>query len=434
MRGVTIRAALFSAALAALLAAPGAQAPVPVRVDRRAEREHRPPRRPRHGAGRRYRGRLPQARRRRDPPRLGGAHGQRRLAVAGAAHSGQAGSPRAARRDRQPAAAWWRPDNGGACGRRPRGRAGSWSGPIEVHPAPPSACRLDERARRGLAAFSFGGGSRDVRAARSRKPPGTSWPTARLEQVRDAGGGRGPRIAAAADGTALAAGEVDGSGRRRCNAPSAARPAQPSPPRSACPTSRAPGGDARNPEVGMTGTRASAGFAVEQVFDDSARAHARYGRRVSASARGAPAARLAPVGRRDRAIDPTWTCRAPARLRRLSPHAGRRRGVPRSSRSTSSAAIGRYRPADRPGRPGPDRAHASTARRVQLVETGRSFGRYWTRDEVLEGHTEPRESRVRPGAVRAGSTPGRPACRRGRRLRAGRRLNRRIVVSHWDVR
>ncbi|MDQ3934883.1 MAG: hypothetical protein M3340_09680, partial [Actinomycetota bacterium] len=81
--------------------------------------------------------------------------------------------------------------------------AAPWTAPAEIHPGPVQRVSLGMSIHGvGYAAFAVQSGTRDVRAARLN---GTAWSLydTPLDTVPslDAGGGRGPRIAAAADGT-----------------------------------------------------------------------------------------------------------------------------------------------------------------------------------------------------------------------------------------
>jgi hypothetical protein len=168
---------------------------------------------------------------------------------------------------------------------RPAGAPG-WTGPMQVHAGPAEHISLSMSVHGvGYLAFSVGTSSRDVRAARL---SGTTWSgfdqPLDVDPARDAGGGRGPRIAAAADGTALAAWEeVDSGGRRHVQVRRVLRdrlsqfPVEASVPD----LDGHPGGDARNPEVGMDWDSSFGWVAVEQDFQDGAVTRGRvFGRRV----------------------------------------------------------------------------------------------------------------------------------------------------------
>jgi hypothetical protein len=290
------------------------------------------------------------------------------------------------------------------------------------------------------AVFSVGAGSRDVRAARL---SGTTWTN--FDQVldvdppRDAGGGRGPRVAAAADGTATAVWEeVSADGRRRVQMRRVLRerlsqvPAEVS-----VPDFEGHGGfDARSPEVGMDWDSSFGWVALEQDFDDGGVARSRViGRRIVGVGLE-PAIGLdglqwgTGVGAVDPDIDVTGRLRALG-ASTIAPGAGVAGAV---LQIDVFGAIGRLDAQTGVADPDPTVAHASNGEGAfNWFEDGQVVGRYWTRDEVLEGEiglANPEFGEAVPGLgidssadrladVAVGFVQGPP-------------LERRIVVAHWD--
>lgn len=151
--------------------------------------------------------------------------------------------------------------------------AAPWTEPILIHDGVVQAQSVDMSLHGiGYAAFAVGAVSRDVRAARL---SGTSWTVLDgaldNEQPRDAGVGSGPQVAAAADGTAMAAWEeIGGDGRRRVIVRRALRDRLSAHQRAASVAEldgRA-GGDARNPDIGLDDDSSHGWVALEQDFTD----------------------------------------------------------------------------------------------------------------------------------------------------------------------
>jgi hypothetical protein len=316
-----------------------------------------------------------------------------------------------------------------------------WTAPIEVHPGPVQRVSLGLSVHGiGYVAFSVGGVSRDVRAARL---SGTTWTVfdqpLDVEPARDAGGGRGPRISAAADGTALAAWEeVDGSGLRRIQMRRVLRdrlsnfPAEVSVPELEGHVS----GNARNPEVGMDWDSSFGWVAVEQDFNDNGVTRSRvYGRRVVGVGLEEPVLLdTLQWGGADSATDPdidvTGRLRALA-ASTLQPYAGVGGAV---LQIDVFGAIGRLDSPAGVEDPDPTVAHASNGEGAfAWHEDGQVRGRYWNRDDVLEGDLPiatpdfgPSQAGLgidssanRLGEVAVGFVQGGP-------------LERRLVVAHWD--
>jgi hypothetical protein len=319
--------------------------------------------------------------------------------------------------------------------------AGGWTGPMQVHPGPAQRVSLSMSVH-GIAyvVFPVGGVSRDVRAARL---AGTTWTVfdqpLDMEPGRDAGGGRGPRVAAAADGTALAAWEeVGGDGRRRVFMRRVLRerlshfPTEVSVPD----LEGHAGGDARNPEVGMDWDSSFGWVALEQTFDDAGTARSRvYGRHVEGVGLEPPVIfdGLQWGGfesAQDPDIDVTGRLRALA-ASETSPGAGVAGAV---LQIDVFGAIGRIDSPSGSSVADPTVAHASNGEGAfAWFEDAQLLGRYWNRDEVLEpgtplanpefGDAQPTlgsdSSADRLADVAVGFVQGPP-------------LERRIVVAHWD--
>ena len=323
---------------------------------------------------------------------------------------------------------------------REAGAAG-WTGPIQVFPGPAQRLSLSMSVH-GIAylAYSIGGGSRDVRAARL---AGTTWSNfdqvLDVEPARDAGGGRGPRIAAAADGTALATWEeVGGDGRRRIQMRRVLRdrlsqfPAEVSVPD----IEGHAGGDARSPEVGMDWDSSFGWIAFEESFQDGGVTRNRIvGRRVVGVGLEPPMLLDAMQwGGVENASDPDVD--VTGRLRafvasEIAPLAGVSASI---LQIDVFGVVGRIDPPTGSVAPDPTVAHASNGEGAfTWFEDNQVVGRYWTRDEVLEpevglgngefGPAQPSlgidSSSNRLADVAVGFVQGGPA-------------DRRIVVAHWD--
>ena len=306
--------------------------------------------------------------------------------------------------------------------------ASTWGAPVQVHPGPAQRVSLSMSVHGvAYAAFPVGGGSRDVRAARL---AGTTWTVFEQpldsEPARDAGGGRGPRIAAAADGTAFAAWEeVDGGGRRRVHARRVLRdrlshfPQEASVPE----LEGHPGADARNPEVGVDWDSSYGWVALEQTFDDAGVGRSRVIGRPLVGVGLEPPMPLdglqwgTGVGAVDPDIDMTGRERAFV-ASQITPGAGVAAAI---LQIDVFGAIGRIDTQTGTANPDPTVAHASNGEGTfSWFEDGQVVGRYWNRDDVLEPETPARHRgpRRRPARARHGLL-GQPARRRGGRLRAG---------------
>jgi hypothetical protein len=320
--------------------------------------------------------------------------------------------------------------------------APGFTGPIQVHPGPAQRISLSMSVHGvGYVAFSVGGGSRDVRVARL---AGTNWSNfdqvLDIEPARDAGGGRGPRIAAAADGTALAAWEeVGADSRRRVHMRRVLRdrlsqfPAEASVPE----LEGHPGGDARSPEVGMDWDSSFGWVVFEQNFQDGGVTRSRIvGRRVVGVGFEEPPRILDALqwGGADNATDPdvdvTGRLRAFA-ASEITPYAGVSAAV---LQIDVFGVIGRIDGPAGAEPPDPTVAHASNGEGAfAWHEAGDVFGRYWNRDNVLEegpglanGDFGPAQAALgidssadRAADVAVGFVQGAPT-------------ERRIVVAHWD--
>ncbi|HEX8053792.1 MAG TPA: PKD domain-containing protein [Thermoleophilaceae bacterium] len=316
-----------------------------------------------------------------------------------------------------------------------------WTAPIEVHAGPVQHVSVGMSVHGvGYAAFSVGGASRDVRAARL---SGTTWTAFAdpldYEAERDAGGGRGPRIAAAADGTALAAWEeVAANGGRRVFVRRVLRdrlsayPAEVSVPQ----LEGRPGGAARNPEVGMDWDSSFGWVAVEQDFVDNGVNRSRvFGRRIVGVGLEDPLLLDSlQWGGTDSATDPdldvTGRLRALA-ASTLEPYDGVAGAV---LQIDVFGPIGRLDGPVGPVDPDPTVAHSSNGEGAfAWHEDANVHGRYWNRDEVLEGDTPLANPEF--GPVQAALGIDSSANRLGEVAIAfvqGGPLERRLVVSHWD--
>jgi hypothetical protein len=317
-----------------------------------------------------------------------------------------------------------------------------WSGAVQVHPGPAQRISLGMSVHGiGYLAFSVGGGSRDVRAARL---SGNTWTVfgqpLDIVPARDAGGGRGPRLAAAADGTATATWEeVGGDGRRRVYVRRVLRDRLSNFPAEASVDTLEghPAGNARNPEIGMDWDSSFGWVAVEQDFVDNGVTRSRvFGRRLVGVGLEDPLLLDAlQWGGTDSATDPDLDVTGRLRAFAASTQAPYQ-GVGASILQIDVfGAIGRiddqFAGTENPD---PTVAHASNGEGAFAYhENGQVIGRYWNRDDVLEGATplatgelgtpQPSlgidSSANRLGEVAVAFVQGGP-------------LERRIVAAHWD--
>lgn len=316
-----------------------------------------------------------------------------------------------------------------------------WTGPTEVHPGPVQRASLGMSVHGvGYVAFSVGAVSRDVRTARL---SGTTWTLfdqpLDVEPARDAGGGRGPRIAAAADGTALAAWEeIAADGGRRVQVRRVLRdrlsqfPAEASVPE----LEGHPAGIARNPEVGMDWDSSFGWVVVEQDFVDNGVTRSRvFGRRIVGVGLDAPVI-VDPLswGGADSATDPDID--VTGRLRALTattlaPYAGVGAAV---LQIDVFGPIGRIDSPAGATDPDPTVAHASNGEGAFLWhEEGQVIGKYWNRDDVLEGDVPLATGDFGPAQPDLGIDSS--ANRLGEVAVAfvqGTVAERRLVVAHWD--
>jgi hypothetical protein len=331
--------------------------------------------------------------------------------------------------------------NGGRVWSAVRAADGGWTAPIQVHPGPAQRVSLSMSVHGvAYAVFSVGGASRDVRAARL---SGTTW--SNFEQVldvdppRDAGGGRGPRVAAAADGTATAVWEeVSADGRRRVQMRRVLRDRLSQfPAEASVPDFEGHGGfDARNPEVGMDWDSSFGWVAVEQDFDDGGVTRSRViGRRIVGvglePALGLDGLQWGQgIGAVDPDIDVTGRLRAFV-ASTITPGAGVAGAI---LQIDVFGAIGRIDPQTGVANPDPTVAHASNGEGAfNWFEDGTVLGRYWTRDEVLEGDTQLASDQFGAAQPTLGidSSANRLADVAVGFVQGGP-TDRRIVVAHWD--
>ena len=315
-----------------------------------------------------------------------------------------------------------------------------WTGAMLVHPGPVQRISLGMSVHGvGYLAYGVGSGSRDVRAARL---SGTTWTAfdqpLDVDPARDAGSGSGPRIAAAADGTATAVWEEVVGGRRRVFMRRVLRDRLSSFPAEASVDSLEgrEAGNARNPEIGMDWDSSFGWVLVEQDFVDNGVTRSRvFGRRIvgvglqdpilldSLQWGGADSATNAD-------LDVTGRLRALAAVTQ-APYSGVGGSV---LQIDVFGAIGRI---DKPAGaddPDPTVAHASNGEGAfAWHEDGQVIARYWNRDDVLEpdvplatadfGAAQAAlgidSSANRLGEVAVGFVQGGP-------------LERRIVAAHWD--
>ena len=340
--------------------------------------------------------------------------------------------------DGRMAAAWV---NGGRVWSSVREAGGGWTGPIQVHAGPAQRVSLSMSVHGvGYLAFSVGGASRDVRAARL---SGTTWTVFEqpldYEGVRDAGGGRGPRIAAAADGTALAAWEeVGGDGRRRVFFRRVLRERLSQYPAEASVRELEghPGADARTPEVGMDWDSSFGWVVFEQAFQDGAITRGRVvGRRVVGVGAEPPmivdALQWGGVeDASDPDVDVTGRLRAFV-ASEIQPVAGVSAAV---LQIDVFGPIGRIDGPAGAAAPDPTVAHASNGEGGFVWhEDGQVVGRYWNRDEVLEGEIPLANPDLGPAQAALGidSSANRLADVAVGFVQGGP-LERRIVAAHWD--
>jgi hypothetical protein len=318
-----------------------------------------------------------------------------------------------------------------------------WTTPAQIHPGPVQHVSLGMSLHGvGYAAFTHQSGSRDVLAARL-PAGGTSWsvfdrPLDTVPSV-DAGGGRGPRIAAAADGTALAAWEELGSdGRRRVQVRRVLKDRLSNHPAEASvgDLEGHAGFDARNPDVGMDWDSSFGWVAVEQTFADGGTARNRvFGRRVVGVGLEPPL----PLddlkwGGTDSAVDPdidvTGRRRALATAE-LGPYAGVAGAV---LQVDVFGAIGRIDGITGVATPDPVAAHASNGEGAfAWFEDAQVAGRYWNRDDVLEGESPLANGDFGPAQPALGIDAS--ADRLGDVAIAfiqGGAGDRRLVAAHWD--
>ena len=316
-----------------------------------------------------------------------------------------------------------------------------WSDPILVHPAPVQRASLSVSVHGiGYAAFSVGGSSRDVRVARL---AGSTWTVfdqpLDVDPPRDAGGGRGPRIAAAADGTATATWEEVGSdGLRRVFVRRALRdrlsqfPAE----ASVSGIEGHQGGTARNPEIGMDWDSSFGWVVLEQDFADNGLNRSRvFGRRIVGVGLEDPVLLDGLAwGGTDSATDPDVD--VTGRLRALTattllPYAGVGAAV---LQIDVFGAIGRIDSPVGTTDPDPTVAHASNGEGAFLWhEEGQVIGRYWNRDEALEGSVPLANPAF--GAAQPALGIDSSANRLGEVAVAfvqGAPPERRLVAAHWD--
>ena len=352
---------------------------------------------------------------------------------------GPSSDARVAVSDRGRAAAVW--INDGRLWSAVREPGGGWSGPIQVHAGPVRAVSLGMSVHGiGYVAFSVGTGQRDVRAARL---AGSTWTVFEqgldFDPVRDAGGGRGPRIAAAADGTALAAWEeVGGDNRRRVFMRRVLRDRL-----SQHPTEASVGdveghasGNARNPEVGMDWDSSFGWVAFEQEFEDNGIGRNRIvGRRVIGVGLDNPILLDGLAwGGTDEATDPDIDVTGRRRAfvaSELRPYAGVGAAI---LQIDVFGAIGRIDEPAGAQSPDPTVAHASNGEGAfAWHEDGQLIGRYWNRDDVLEPNTPLANADFGPAQASLGidSSSNRLADVAIAFVQ-GNPLERRLVAAHWD--
>ena len=315
-----------------------------------------------------------------------------------------------------------------------------WTGAMLVHPGPVQRLSLGMSVHGvGYLAFSVGGSSRDVRTARL---SGTNWTVfdqpLDVDPARDAGGGRGPRIAAAADGTATAIWEeVDGS-RRRVFVRRVLRdrlsafPAE----ASVAGIEGHDGGNARNPEIGMDWDSSFGWVLVQQDFVDNGITRSRvFGRRIVGVGLQDPVLiDNLQWGGTDSADDPdvdvTGRRRALAAVTQ-APYAGVGGAV---LQIDVFGPIGRLDAPAGAQAPDPTVAHASNGEGAfAWHEDGEVIGRYWNRDDVIEPITPLATDELGPAQPALGIDSS--ANRLGEVAIAfvqGGPLERRITVAHWD--
>jgi hypothetical protein len=322
-----------------------------------------------------------------------------------------------------------------------------WTGPVLVHDGSVQRQSVDMSLHGvGYAAYSVGGASRDVRAARL---SGTTWTElpAALDDTpaRDAGGGNGPVVAAAADGTGLAAWEeVGGDGRRRVFVRRALRERLSGEAREASlpELDGHAGRDARNPDVGMDDDSSYGWVALEQAFDDGGVQRTRVFGRPVLGVELEPQAMLdgagfgSGVGAANVDIDVTGRERALA-VSESVPGAATLAAV---LQRDAFGFIGQIDTAPSAGGADPAVAQAVNGEGVYAWHedpggTGSpgTVGRFWNRDDVLEGEVQLANGEFGPSVPSAGLDAS------SDRLNdtavafvQGGPLERRLVVAHQD--
>ena len=151
--------------------------------------------------------------------------------------------------------------------------ATGWGEAVQVDAGPVQHQSLDMSLHgKAYSAYTIGSSSHDVRSAKLEGTTWTTFPTALdADPPRDAGGGNGPVVAAAADGTGIAAWEeVGADGRWRVFSRRVLRDGPSTFVREASipALDGHTGGDARNPDIGMDDDSSYGWVAVEQDFDD----------------------------------------------------------------------------------------------------------------------------------------------------------------------
>jgi hypothetical protein len=322
-----------------------------------------------------------------------------------------------------------------------------WTGPILVHDGGVQSQSLD-MSLHGIAyaAFSVGAVSRDVRVARL---AGTAWTVfpgpLDNEQPRDAGGGNGPVVAAAADGTGIAAWEeVGADGRRRVWIRRALRAGLSGHQRDAALTdleNRA-GGNARNPDIGTDDDSSYGWLAFEQEFNDGGTQISRVLGRPIVGVELEPAIPLdgqqfgTGVGAVNVDVDVTGRERALA-ISETAPGAA---AIGAVLQRTVFAVIGQLDTAPSASSSDPAVGQSTNGEGVfaWFEDPGGggaagTIGRFWNRDDVLEPETQLSNGEFGPAVPSAGLDVS------SDRLNdtavafvQGGPLERRLVVAHHD--
>jgi PKD domain-containing protein len=325
-------------------------------------------------------------------------------------------------------------------------RDGPWTGPVLVHDGGVQRQSLDLSLHGvGYAAYSVGGASRDVRVARLAGTTWTELPGALdNEGPRDAGGGNGPVVAAAADGTALAAWEeVGADGRRRVFERRALREELSAVVREASlpELEGHAAGDARNPDVGMDDDSSYGWIALEQAFDDGGVQRTRVFGRPLIGVEPEPAVLFdgqqfgSGVGATNVDIDVTGRERALAVSETL-PGAGTLATV---LQQNAFGFIGQIDTAASASSSDPAVGQAVNGEGVYAwhedpgTAPAGTIGRFWNRDDVLEPETQLANGEFGPSVPSAGLDVS------SDRLNdtaiafvQGPPLERRLVVAHQD--